>query len=192
MTARRWSVTRVGNMPSMDWPDPPSPGRTVEVPLALPPMLPEALGYEGGARQVGFWWSPVDRAVHWSDGGTAATGYALGWAELLAHPAGRRALGPYDLGGGPKGGRHRLLADRWEGTLHVGLPEDVDGLLATQPSVIAMAVDEVGEDAVREAIEEALARASARPPDEVRAAVEAHRRRERELAGSLRSWLDSL
>lgn len=164
----------------------------VRVPLPLPPMLMEALGYEGGARHVGFWWSPPDGAVRWSDGATAATGYALGWQELLAHPAGRRALGPYDLGVGSSGGRHRLLADRWEESLDVGLPEDVDGLLATQPSVIAMAVDEVGEEAVREAIQEAIERAGKRSPEEVRVAVEAHRRRERELASALRAWLDAL
>jgi hypothetical protein len=155
-------------------------------------MLCDALGYEGGARYVGFWWSPQEEAVRWSDGSASAGGYWLAWQELLSHPAARAALGPFDLGSGASGGRHRLLADRWEGTLHVGLPEDVKQLLATQPSVIAMAIDEVGEERVRETIDEALRIAADRPHEEVADAARARRRRQRELAAELRDWLDRL
>jgi hypothetical protein len=176
----------------MAWPDPPLPGELVRLPLPLPPMLVEAFGYEGGARYVGFWWSPPDESVRWSDGPTSASGYWLAWHELLGHPVGERLLGPYDLGSGASGGRHRLLADRWEETLDVGLPEDVDGLLATQPSAIAMAVETVGEEEVRETIERALEIAANRPREEVMDAVRSRRRRQRELAAELRAWLDEI
>jgi hypothetical protein len=164
----------------------------VRLPLPLPPQLCEAFGYEGGARYVAFWWSPRDEAVRWSDGATSASGYWLPWQELLGHPVGRRVLDPYDLGSGASGGRHRLLADRWDQQLYLGLPEDLDALLATQPSTIAMAVDAVGEEEVCTTIERALEVAASRPRDEVMAAVRSRRRRQRELAVGLRAWLDEL
>jgi hypothetical protein len=176
----------------MAWPDPPLPGELVRLPLRLPPVLVEAFGYEGGGHYVAFWWSPPDETVRWSDGGTSASGYWLPWHELLGHPVGRRVLGPFDLGSGASGGRHRLLADRWDEALFVGLPEDVDALLATQPSPIAMAVDAVGEEEVRATIEQALEAAASRPREEVMDAVRSRRRRQRELAAALRAWLDEL
>jgi hypothetical protein len=46
----------------------------------------------------------------------------------------RLFLEPYQLGDSDDEGDHRLLVDRYLGTLDVGLVRDVEQLLATQPS----------------------------------------------------------
>ena len=68
-----------------------------------------------------------------SDGIVTATGHWRGWC-FCEHPLVRVFLEPYRLGDSEDEGEHRLLVDRYLGTLEIGLARDVEQLLATQPS----------------------------------------------------------
>jgi hypothetical protein len=69
-----------------------------------------------------------------SDGTLTKTGRWRGWLCFCRHPLARLFLEPYRLGDCDDEGEHRLLVDRYLGTLDVGLARDVEQLLATQPS----------------------------------------------------------
>ena len=116
------------------WPALPTPGELVRLPLPCPPQLIELSGYTGGARLVALWWSPLGDELMISDGTLTETGRWRGWLCFCRHPLARLFLEPYRLGDSDGEGEHRLLVDRYLGTLDVGLARDVEQLLATQPS----------------------------------------------------------
>ena len=116
------------------WPALPAPGELVRLPLPCPPQLIELSGYTGGARLVALWWSPFGDELMISDGTLTETGRWRGWLCFSGHPLARLFLEPYRLGDSEDEGEHRLLVDRYLGTLDVGLARDVEQLLATQPS----------------------------------------------------------
>ena len=116
------------------WPALPSPGELVRLPLPCPPQLIELSGYTGGARLVALWWSPFGDELMISDGTLTETGRWRGWLCFCEHPLARLFLEPYRLGDSDDEGEHRLLVDRYLGTLDVGLAREVEQLLATQPS----------------------------------------------------------
>ena len=116
------------------WPALPRPGELVRLPLPCPPQLIELSGYTGGARLVALWWSPFGDELMISDGTLTETGRWRGWLCFSGHPLARLFLEPYRLGDSDDEGEHRLLVDRYLGTLDVGLARDVEQLLATQPS----------------------------------------------------------
>jgi hypothetical protein len=116
------------------WPALSTPGELVRLPLACPPQLIELSGYTGGARLVALWWSPCGGGLMISDGALTETGRWRGWLCFCQHPLVRLFVEPYRLGDSEDEGEHRLLVDRYLGTLEVGLARDVEQLLATQPS----------------------------------------------------------
>jgi hypothetical protein len=116
------------------WPALPTAGELVRLPLPCPPQLIELSGYTGGARLVALWWSPFGDELMISDGALTETGRWRGWLCFSQHPLARLFLEPYRLGDSEDEGEHRLLLDRYLGTLEVGLARDVEQLLATQPS----------------------------------------------------------
>jgi len=116
------------------WPELPSPGELVRLPLPCPPELVELSGYTGGARLIALWWSPFGDELMICDGTLTETGRWRGWLCFCQHPLARLFLEPYRLGDTEDEGEHRLLVDRYVGTLDVGLARDVEQLLATQPS----------------------------------------------------------
>lgn len=83
-----------------EWPGPPAPAEPVRLPLPLPPMLLDAVGYQGGARYVALrWWGGGGGDVLWSDGSMTATGWWPAWRLLVReHPLGRAIFAAYDLG----------------------------------------------------------------------------------------------
>ena len=92
---------RVLGRPAMaEWPGPPAPAEPVRLPLPLPPMLLDAVGYQGGARYVALrWWGGGGGDVLWSDGSMTATGWWPAWRLLVReHPLGRAIFAAYDLG----------------------------------------------------------------------------------------------
>jgi hypothetical protein len=123
-----------------EWPGPPAPAEPVRLPLPLPPMLLDAVGYQGGARYVALrWWGGGGGDVLWSDGSMTVPGWWPAWRLLVReHPLGRAIFAAYDLGDlhedPAEEAPHWLLCDRWEGTLDIGLARDVEQLLRTQPS----------------------------------------------------------
>jgi len=119
------------------WPALPAPGELLRLPLPCPPQLIELSGYTGGGRLVALWWSPFGDELMLSDGTLTETGRWRGWLCFSEHPLARLFLEPYRLGDSDDEGEHRLLVDRYLGTLDVGLARDVEQLLATQPSELA-------------------------------------------------------
>ncbi len=177
-----------------EWPDHPTPGHSVRLPLELAPMLLEALGYQGAARYVALRWSGgASGDVVYSDGTTTATGWWPAWRLLVSeHPSDgpsstattswTRSEDPADQV------PHWLLCDRFEQTLWVGLARDVEALLCTQPSELHAAARIVGGEQVAAVLRRQLEQA----PLPSRAQIEAQMRHKRALLDQLRAWLDDL
>ena len=176
------------------WPAVPVPGELVRLPLPCPPQLIELSGYSGGGRLVALWWSPVGDELTICDGTLTETGRWRGWLCFCQHPLASLFLEPYRLGTSDEEGEHRLLVDRYLGTLDVGLARDVEQLLATQPSELhALSADLSPEET--EALvgrltgmrgERERAKSSQQSHAELRAVWE----REQELLGQLTALLD--
>ncbi len=174
------------SQPELPWPELPTPGLLIELPLALPPALCRAAGYDGGGRYLAMWWTPLGDELMLADGEVTFTGW---WpaSTLVGHPLGRVILSPYELGSSEREAAHWLLADRFQGTLHVGLALDVRQLHATQPSELAAAVEILGADHVQQLIQTHLSAPAGRPdPREVERQLE----RSRRLVWELAAWLD--
>ncbi len=170
------------------WPDLPTPGTLVDLPLPLPPALCEAAGYTGGGRYVAMWWTPLGDELMLCDGESTCTGWWPAWTTLAQHPLGQALFSPYELGTSDSEALHWLLADRLQGTLHVGLALEVRQLLATQPSELAAAVEILGAEHVEQLIQTQL-RTPVRAPDphEIQRQLELSTR----LVGELAAWLDA-
>ena len=104
--------------------------------LHCPPQLVELSGYVGASRLIALWWSPCGDELMGSDGTLTATGSWRGWLCFCDHALVRLFLEPYRLGDSDDDGEHRLLVDRYLGTLDVGLARDVEQLLATHASEV--------------------------------------------------------
>ena len=119
------------------WPEPPAAGELVRLPLPCPAQLVALSHYRGDRRWIALWSSPADDELIVSDGALTITGRSHGWSCFCAHPLVGVFLEPYRLDQPHDRGEHRLLVDRYLGSLHVGLGEDVDQLLAAQPPDLA-------------------------------------------------------
>lgn len=83
--------------------------------LEVPPMLEAALGYEGPARWVGFFWQYDDARAHDGRFDLPADWYA--WRVFTEHLTVMAVLAPFDFGGGIEG-THMLLLDRADRRLY--------------------------------------------------------------------------
>ena len=177
-------------MSMLEWPAQPTPGALVRLPLPLPPMLCEAVGYSHGGRYVALYWTAAGDELVYSDGSTTATGNWRPWRTLTDHALGLALLGPYRLGDSKREADHWLLADRWESTLDVGLADDVDALLASQPSEIAALPRGMPEGQAGELVDRAADAIAQRPSPADSEEITARLRREHELTDQLQRWLD--
>lgn len=174
------------------WREQPTVGSFVAVPLALPPTLLAAIGYDGATRYVALRWSGgAGGDVLWTDGSTTAAGWWRPWRLLVReHLLGRVMFDRYDFGdlNDDPGARatHWLLVDTWENTMHVGLAPDVEQLLRTQPSTLAAVAAEIGPERIRELAEQWMSTA-APASREITAAIV----RRGELEQQLKGWLDA-
>lgn len=177
-----------------EWPDQPTAGCSVRLPLALPAMLLDALDYQGGARYVALRWSG-------GGGGTCATatapptrpGWWLAWRLLTGeHRLGRVIFDPYDLGDASEDpaveAPHRLLCDRLEQTMWIGLAHDVQMLLRSQPCELHALARELGPERVAAAMRQQLEKRPMPTP----AQITDQMRRKQALLAQLRAWLDGL
>jgi hypothetical protein len=166
----------------------------VRLPLPCPAQLVELSGYRGDRRLIALWSSPAGEELVVCDGATTITGRLLGWLCFCAHPLVGVFLEPYRLGQSHDPGEHRLLVDRYLGTLHVGLAEDVKQLLATQPSDPAALSDQLSTGEVRLLRQRALAlraeRERAASVAQLHAGTCASRQREQQLLEQLMALLD--
>jgi hypothetical protein len=176
------------------WPALPRSGELVRLPLPCPPQLIELSGYTGGGRLVALWWSSLGDELMICDGTLTETGRWRGWVCFSGHPLARLFLEPYRLGDADDEGEHRLLVDRYLGTLEVGLARDVEQLLATQPSELhALTADlSAGEAAalLRRLFDVQAEPERARSPRQLHAELRAIWQREDELLEELTALLD--
>jgi len=151
-------------------------------------------GYTGGARLVALWWSPFGDELMISDGTLTETGRWRGWLCFCQHPLAHLFLEPYRLGATDDEGDHRLLVDRYLGTLEVGLARDIEQLLATQPSELhALTADLSPGEAqalLQRVFDVQAERERAKSPQRLRAEVRAIWQREDELLEELTVLLD--
>ena len=79
----------------------------------VPPMLEDAIGYDGPARWVAFYWQSAGDECCWDDGRASLTG--ANWGAYLAYTQ-HRAVWPhlalYDFGSSDEPARHWLVLDR--------------------------------------------------------------------------------
>ncbi len=180
-----------GERPMSRWPDLPTPGRLIELPLPLAPALCAAAGIfrrrAVGRDVVGPVRGRADALR--SDGEVTFTGWWPAWTTLAQHALGQALFSPYELGSSDSEAVHWLLADRFSDRLLVGLALDVRQLLATQPSELAAAVEILGAEHVEQLIQTHLT-APARPPDPRE--IERQLERSRWLVGELAAWLDAM
>jgi hypothetical protein len=176
------------------WPALPTPGEFVRLPLPCPPELVELSGYTGGARLIAPWWSPFGDEVMISDGAVTETGRWRGWLCFCQHPLAHLFLEPYRLGDLDDEGEHRLLVDRYLGTLEVGLARDVEQLLATQPSELGALTAGLlageTEALLQRALDVQVERERAKSPRQLDAEVRLAWQREQELLDQLTALLD--
>lgn len=100
-----------------------------ELAIKVPPLLAEALGYDGAGRYVAVHYDR-ELGLRWSDGYTGSAADEEAWGIFCSWPAVADALGDNPFAGG----EHALLLDRWERKAWLGDLVDVRLLLASQPS----------------------------------------------------------
>ncbi len=128
------------------------------------------------------------------DGTLTAAGRWRGWLCFCEHPLVRLFLEPYRLGDSDDQGEHRLLIDRYLGTLEVGLARDVQQLLATQPSELHALTAGLSAAEAQVLLQRALdlqaERERAKSIEQLHARAHAFNRREQELLEQLTALLD--
>ena len=118
----------------------PAPGELVRLALPCPPQLVELSGYDGGARLVAMWWSPLGDEPMICDGTLTMTGCWRGRLCFCGHPLVRVFLDPYRLGDSENEGEHRLLADRHLATVHASVTvsyRELAEVIALAPGALA-------------------------------------------------------
>ena len=82
------------------------------------------------------------------------------------------------------------MVNRYLGSLHVGLAEDVEQLLATQPSDLTARTDELSPSEMRLLRQRALALKAERERADSLAQLHGTRQREQQLVGEMMALLD--
>jgi hypothetical protein len=176
------------------WPELPTAGELVRLPLPCPAQLVELSRYRGDRRLIALWSWPAGDRLMVSDGALTATGCLHGWLCFCAHPLVGVFLEPYRLGQPRDQGQYRLLVDRYLGTLHVGRAEDIEQLLGSQPSELAALADQLLPGELRLLRRQAAAlkaeRERADNLAQLHAGTRASRQREQQLLGELMAVLD--
>jgi hypothetical protein len=82
------------------------------LPVPVPPMLEETLGYMGKARLVAFYWTPMGDEAMVDDGVQSGDGEWPAYRGFVEHPKIEPQLRAYDLGSSDGEARHWLVLDR--------------------------------------------------------------------------------
>jgi hypothetical protein len=102
-----------------------------QLPVAMPPMLPEVVGVQGSSRLFSL--SYKGSKPFWSDGRAGATfSYYAAYQPLVEHLALALHLFAFHLGSDDEPPTHALLIDRQEAHLYVGVYHQVMQMLAAQ------------------------------------------------------------
>jgi hypothetical protein len=153
------------------------------LPIPVPSMLEEALGYAGAARWVAFHWEPCGDELRYHDGTVSADGSWHAWLTFAHHHRIAPALAPYHFGNSEEAAHHWLVLDRETRTLSVGAVVDAQQCLRqSAPPVVTL-----------EAVPALLAtiRTHVRTPPNLQALVAHAVQREHQLVTALTAWLDT-
>ncbi|MBM4467794.1 MAG: hypothetical protein FJ014_19965 [Chloroflexi bacterium] len=160
--------------------------------IPVPPMLGEALGYDGDARWVAFYWTPDGHEVMYDDGRARGVGGWWGWlAFFVEHPAVSPGLSqlPLNLGSSDFEADHWLIIDRKERKAHVAPVTAAKRFLQEQwPPVLELSPKDA--EAVLKAFqkaEEEVNRTWTPPTDEE---IENSLERKQAVCVALIAWLD--
>lgn len=108
------------------------PETLVPLPVPVPPMLEQALGYPGQARLVAFFWSPLGDEAVFNDGWCSGDADWTAYLAFVEHPTVEPHLRPFDLGSSEDEARHWLVLDREERTLSILPAREAAALLQQQ------------------------------------------------------------
>jgi len=188
------------------------------LPIPVPPQLEEALGYEGDARWVAFYWSPAGDEAMYDDGRCSGDGDWTGYLAYVDHPAvavhlvrpcwacgGRGTLTdlenepcdfcdgagllPLRLGSSDFEADHWLVIDRQERTAYVAPVEVAASFLRQQwPPSSEMTAEEA--EALFEAFRRAVERFHREWQPPAGEEIEALIRRRQETINEMVAWLD--
>ncbi|HZA28988.1 MAG TPA: hypothetical protein VE735_05250 [Gammaproteobacteria bacterium] len=160
--------------------------RLINIPV--PPVLEQALGYDGKARYVAFYWELAGDELAWADDRVSIIGANWhAWLMYIQHPSVAHCLEPYELGNSDESARHWLLLDRQERILYVGTTPDVACFLAQHtPPVPAISREQL-EATVDFLRLEAAAFKKVQPPDP--SEIRKHKEEQARLLDELVAWL---
>lgn len=156
------------------------------LPVAVPPMLEQAIGYTGDARLVAFFFDAGDEA-YYADGHMTTCGEWDAYGLFIGHPMVTPHLRRYHLGSSEEPPTHYLLLDRQTRTLSVApvalvqrlLHEQWGSVEATEPMQI---VTELEWDQL---VQDLMARITQPTPAQLAEHWHEHRR----LVEQLAAWL---
>lgn len=89
------------------------------LPVPVPPMLEQALGYSGQSRLVAFSWSLLGDEARYDDGRCSGDADWTAYLAFVEHPQVEPYLRPYDLGSSEDEARDFLVLDREARSLSV-------------------------------------------------------------------------
>lgn len=154
-----------------------------ELPIPMPPMLPEALGYEGNARYFSLHYAASEA---WFDDGQL--GYDTSWrlySVLVDHVVLQIHLWDFNLGSDDEHETHRLVCDRSAQKMYVGETRAVAKFLRQQhPSALKI---ELTQEQIQ-ALQADIIKVMQEHPIVID--VEAIINRENQLIQQVQSWLD--
>jgi hypothetical protein len=104
--------------------------------LLVPPKFEAALGYEGDARFVAFYWEPAGDELMYTNGQISANGEYAPWILWRRHIATAPTLFGYDFGSSDTPARHWLLLDREDRRFYVGEADQVARFFHQLPEAI--------------------------------------------------------
>lgn len=167
-----------------------APTDLIALDLPVPPMLETALGYDGPARWVSFWWEMIGDEARWGDGRLELRADWHAWRIFTEHHTVLAALAPYNLGSSHSRAIDRLVLDRGERWLYVAQSEVARAFLDAQwtPRGELPAVEPPATELGDLATEAAAFRPVASPPD-LAARVAEQMQQAAVNAEALQGWL---
>ncbi len=163
----------------------------IRVAVPVPPMLEEAIGYNGPARFVAFSWTPYGDEAEYNDGCNAGTGAWDGFLAFVQHPRIQPAVRRFHFGSSEEEAQHTLLLDRDKRELFVAPAAHTDELLRHQwPHLSEETASQLSPAELASIVQTATAKSQhARhhiAPDAIMKRIHAHRA----LLQEMKRWLD--
>ena len=153
--------------------------------VSVPPMLEEALGYDGSSRWVAFYWTPWGDELVYDDGTTSTDGSWHAWLTFKRHPCIAPHLEPYRLGNSDEEAKHWLLLDQETRALYVGEREEISRFLSENaPPLPSYTPEEI--DTIARALSEGWTVQTVDPE-----VVKQRMEKEVKLVKNLKDWLDN-